>query len=319
MQNTLSQLASVQLGTVTTVNGLSVQPLLDPTNNSVDWLSLDEALAADSASMTEVSEGGSVPELIFDNRGARPVLLLDGEELVGAKQNRVLNASILVAANSRTRIPVSCVEQGRWSWRSRHFSASDRVLYASARRSKLAQVSDSLECEGTFASDQLAIWADIDGKSARMGVHSQTGAAAALYERSAAELGEVVAAFGSVTAQVGAAFFVNGQFAGLELVGCSRLFARLFPKLVRSYALDQLDRHLWAEAAVDVVDVGPHAPSPGLPADFFTRLATASGTMRPSIGLGQDIRIADSTVIGAALVVDQRIAQLSIFPANDRA
>ncbi len=55
-----------------------------------EYLTLDEALAAKTATVTEVSESGSVPELYFQNEGDLPVLLLDGEELVGAKQNRVL-------------------------------------------------------------------------------------------------------------------------------------------------------------------------------------------------------------------------------------
>ena len=43
------------------------------------------------------------------------VLLYDGEELVGAKQNRILNVSVLVGAGAKMPIPVSCVEQGRWA------------------------------------------------------------------------------------------------------------------------------------------------------------------------------------------------------------
>ena len=51
-----------------------------------------------------------MPTLRVINGADRPVLLLDGEELVGAKQNRVLNTSVLVAKGARLDIPVSCVE-----------------------------------------------------------------------------------------------------------------------------------------------------------------------------------------------------------------
>jgi hypothetical protein len=314
MHKTLSQLASLQLATPTTFKGLSIQPLLDLHANPVDWLALDEALADGSALVTEVSEGGSVPELFFDNRGKHPVLLMDGEELVGAKQNRILNASILVGATTRTRIPVSCVEQGRWSWRSRHFNTSDRVLYSSARRGKMAQVSESLAYDGKFAANQGQIWADISLKSARMGVRSPTGAAAALYEQRASDLAAMVGAFKPVDAQLGAAFFIDGRFAGLDLVGCPRLFARLLPKLVRSYALDLLDR--WDAVGSMPVDALDQAPAPTLDAERLSYLATLPGVARPSIGLGMDVRLSDPTLIGAALVVDDRIAQLSVFPAG---
>jgi transposase len=42
----------------------------------------------------EVSEGGSVPDLLVENSGDTRVLFLEGEELVGAKQNRILNTSV---------------------------------------------------------------------------------------------------------------------------------------------------------------------------------------------------------------------------------
>jgi hypothetical protein len=56
--------------------------------------------------------------------GERPVLLLDGEELVGAKQNRVLNLSVLVGPHSRTVIfacpPGRSGGDGRRGHRERH-------------------------------------------------------------------------------------------------------------------------------------------------------------------------------------------------------
>lgn len=77
-----------------------------------DWRTLAEA--GTSVTITELDETGSVPFLTVTNASRHPVLLVDGEELIGAKQNRVLNTSVLVARGSAVRIPVSCVEQGRW-------------------------------------------------------------------------------------------------------------------------------------------------------------------------------------------------------------
>src|SRR5256885_7264429 len=69
------------------------------------------------------------------------VLLYDGEELLGAKQNRILNVTVLVAAQSKTVIPVSCVEEGRWSARSSFFSSARHAAYPELRRRKAEQLS----------------------------------------------------------------------------------------------------------------------------------------------------------------------------------
>jgi len=45
--------------------------------------------------------------------GDLPLLLLDGEQLVGAKQNWIMNMTVLVAAHTAVTIPVSCVERVR--------------------------------------------------------------------------------------------------------------------------------------------------------------------------------------------------------------
>ncbi len=100
----------------------------DARASAADYLMLDEALGSGWARVTEISESGSVPELRFVNNGAQPVFILDGEELVGAKQNRVVNLSLLVPAKSTLTIPVSCVEAGRWHARSRAFTAASDAV-----------------------------------------------------------------------------------------------------------------------------------------------------------------------------------------------
>jgi hypothetical protein len=79
----------------------------------------------------EKGEAGTVPELLVINEADSPVLLLDGEELIGVKQNRTLNTTILLKEHSRTIIPVSCTEAGRWSIVLDRFSHSD--LFATPR------------------------------------------------------------------------------------------------------------------------------------------------------------------------------------------
>src|SRR6185295_3448965 len=131
----------------------------------------------------EISEGGSVPELRFENKGDTSVLLVDGDELHGARQNRILNLTMLVPAHTRLPIPVSCVEQGRWAYTSRHFRSAKRTLFAKARASKMAQVSAALSRTGARSSDQRAVWDHIAAKFERLEAVSGTAAMSDLYDQ----------------------------------------------------------------------------------------------------------------------------------------
>ena len=94
-----------------------------------------------------------MPELKVINRLAQSVLLLDGEELLGAKQNRVLNTTILLKESSETVVPVSCTEHGRWAYASAAFSSSDVIMAHKVRMRKSSSVSRSLEAGAHYQSD----------------------------------------------------------------------------------------------------------------------------------------------------------------------
>lgn len=120
-------MAALEVGPATTFGKLTLFPLLSPESRVPDYLTLEEALEQGCSEVTEVSPAGTVSELLFTNHGDRSVLLLDGEALVGAKQDRVLNLSILAPARKTIRIPVSCVEAGRWSARSQAFKTATNM------------------------------------------------------------------------------------------------------------------------------------------------------------------------------------------------
>src|SRR5438093_9332555 len=171
-------LESIRIGEPVSHGALTVVPLLGPLlgpgSAEPDWLTLTEA--GDQVTIEEIDEGGSVPTLRLHNGAEWPVLLLDGEELVGAKQNRVLNTTVLVAAQTTVTIPVSCVEHGRWSYRSRGFVASEHSLYASLRAKKVARVSESIQRGAGHAGDQAEIWEDLATKATFLHASSATDA-----------------------------------------------------------------------------------------------------------------------------------------------
>ncbi len=105
-----------------THRGITVVPLFPRCNPGAEYTTLASAIGR-GFRVAESSDEGSVPELVVTNPLADLVLLYDGEELIGAKQNRILNLTVLVAAESVTPIPVSCVEAGRWHRRSATFAS----------------------------------------------------------------------------------------------------------------------------------------------------------------------------------------------------
>ena len=124
-----------QLGDPVEHRGIVITPLFPARDPVAAYITLDEALPR-GLSITEISDAGSVPELAVINPLDESVLLYDGEELVGAKQNRILNVSVLVGAGAKLPIPVSCVEQGRWNRSSVDFDSATHISHAHLRRRK---------------------------------------------------------------------------------------------------------------------------------------------------------------------------------------
>lgn len=309
MHAVTATLSGLELGTALQYQNLAVFPLMggpaDPAE--AGYVLLDEALAAGSARVTEVSEGGSVPEVSFANLSDRDVLLMDGEELVGARQNRVLNVTILVAAGKQIRIPVSCVEAGRWAYRSRDFSAAKHKLYMKARALNMERVSDSLREHGTRRSDQGAIWDNIARKMDRMDACSPTVAMEDMYAQKSGDLSGYLDAFTAQPGQRGAVFVINGRVVGAEVFESAAIFSRYFRKLVSSYAMDALD-----------VD----QPLPGPVADaavrrFLDEVERATQEQFPAVGEGTDLRLSGRHLAGGALLVGERVVHLAAFRLED--
>ncbi|MBM3457124.1 MAG: hypothetical protein FJX77_01115 [Armatimonadetes bacterium] len=292
-------LSALSVGPPRRHGGLTMYPLLGGSAGDADYHTLDEALHAGTARVTEVSESGNVPELRFENQGEWAVLLLDGEELIGAKQNRVLNLSILAPAGKHLTIPVSCVEAGRWARTSATFGAASHAQYAEVRAKKAASVSASMR-----STDQHEVWQEISAKAARMAAPSATSAMAAVFAGHSDTLGHFVEALGPVEGQCGALFTIQEQPVGVDLFDYQATLRTLLPKLVRSYALD----------AIDAEQAGQ--PSPGgapNPVRWLESIPEAEATVFPAVGEGEDVRLSGPRLSGGALVARGRVVHLSAF------
>jgi len=303
--NTVAQaLSGLRVGDLITHEGLTVHPLIRESLLNKDYLTLDEALAQNTARVVEVSEGGSVPQLLFRNGGDQAVFLLDGEELVGAKQNRILNITVLAPAAKDTVIPVSCVEAGRWHHSRDDFTSAPRAQYSASRAKKAARVSENLSACREARSDQGEVWDDIDVKMSRLRSSSATSAVEKVFEDNEEKLGQFVERLKCVEGQVGAVFSVKGQLAGMEFFDRADTCRLLMPKIIRSYALD----------AIDPGYHGNENSGVSSPTEVLERVIGSSYTSHKAVGEGEDLRF-DSTpnIAGGALFARDRIVHMCVF------
>ena len=301
-------LDEAKIGRKQSYRNLAVFPLLSGYAATLDYIILDEALTEDLVEVKEKGEEGSVPELEVVNKCPCMVLILDGEELVGAKQNRIVNTTILIQGKSTTVIPVSCVEQGRWAYESPRFSSQERLMTAQLRAMKADQVHRSIRTSADFRSDQGAIWDEISSKALRMEAPSPTMAMSEIYEKERSALADYVDHFRLAEMQVGAVFLINGRVVGLDSFGKPETFARVFKKLVESYALDAID---WSETK------GAGKALRSKVTSFLETAGTATVESRPSVGFGTDCRIESRNLNGFALAHEDQILHLSVFSRSN--
>lgn len=304
MEQIKSFLETVKLARKQTFQNLTVYPLLKADGVAPDYLTVEQALAAESIRITEVSDQGNVPELKLINFGGVCVLIIEGEELVGAKQNRIVNSTFLIPEKSETVLPVSCVEQGRWRHQSEKFQSGGKIMFSTLRREHQQNVRYSLKQSGQFRSNQGQVWENIAGMSSRMKVSSPTDAMADVFESYENKLNNFTESFQLVELQVGAIFAINGKIHGIECFWYHDTFKRFFEKLLKSYALDAIDNTKEAENK---------SVEPAKASRFLAAVANSKAEGHKSIGLGTNIRFESRTVTGASLIEGDRVLHLSAF------
>lgn len=307
--NILEGLGSVEVSGVGQAAGLQVFALRWSTGNGHDYVTLDEALEKQILDVTEVDSGGRVPALKVVNKSERMVFLMAGEELVGGKQNRVLNASMMVPAKGEMPIPVTCVERGRWGYRSQRFSSGATSSHRFLRMMVSKQVSGSYKATGKPSSDQAAVWREVSRKMETMGTQSSSDALHDLFQEYAQKLDTLVGNFSLPEGSSGAAFAINGKIVGADLFDKPSTLRKLWSKLVRSYAADALEDPKEKLAGVESERI-------------IAWLKSASSAQQhwfDSPGVGKDVRIEGQSLVGATLVVDEHPIHLELFREEEPA
>lgn len=286
-----------QAGETVTHRGISVTPLFPMRDPACTYVTLAYAVA-EGFTVTEVDDAGDVGEIVVQNPTDKRVLLYDGEEIAGAKQDRIINISVLVGAGEELAVPVSCIEMGRWERESDAFRPAMRTPATEVRRAKALHLEMAPMERGAA---QSAVWDAVSMKERQHGFASGTSKHGDLIEHERPRLGELSRAFPLQPGQCGMVLAADGQVLCMDAVSRPEVFAGLHQALLTGYMLD----------ALHALDRGP-APE-GAVTEFMGAVAAAHRTPRAAAGLGTDVRLGSQGVVGSALEVDGETIQLTAF------
>lgn len=295
---------SLRVGDPDVAGPLAVYPLFGP-EPELHYVAFAQAVGTGLA-IKELSGGASVNDLLVSNATEHNVLLYEGEEVLGAQQNRTFDVSVLVAPHSRLNVPVSCVEAGRWDG-SRHnedFAPAPQSAYPALRRMKNAQARMRLREGADARADQSEVWQEVDAKRARHGAAAPTGAMHDVFEHRRSSLDDLVGAVRLRPGQCGAVVALGGAINVTDHVSRPDVFGALHGPLVQGYALDAL------EAA--------EAPAPSIDAvnAWIEQALAAPVTERDGLGASRDVRFESPAAEGAALVSGTELVQLTAFASR---
>ncbi len=231
----------IQIGSPLSHQALTVFPLFGPTSETVNYLLSEPAITTGTVTVEEVNEAGSVPNLVVSNQADSLVLFLEGEELRGAKQNRVLNTSVLVAGLTKTTIPVSCVEQGRWRHTSRSFASSYGHSSSKLRHILKKSVSKSAREGRGHGSDQGEVWKEVSRQMDSLGSNSATHAMADTYDAYRNRLTEFQERLQYVEGATGLAVGIGKRIVSVDLFDKPATCRQVWQRLLTGVILDALE------------------------------------------------------------------------------
>lgn len=275
----ITRFPEVRVGDAITHEALTIFPLFAPTESDLEYRLSDEAMRDGSLTVEELNEGGSVPTLLVTNRGDTRVLFLEGEELRGAKQNRVLNTSVLIAAGSKTPIPVSCVEQGRWRYKGKTFDSSDSHSSSKLRHVLKRDAMASLRAGGGHKSDQNAVWREVTRQMTSLGSHSLTAAMSDTYDSHRSRLDEYRQKLGYVAGAAGLAVAVGSKVVAVDVFDKPATCQKVWGRLLSGMIMDALESSQ-SETLAKADDV----------TGLLGQLRQAPWEPAPAVGEGQEYR-----------------------------
>jgi hypothetical protein len=296
----------LRLGSPQTAGRLTLLPVFHH-GPALEYVTFADAQKDGSAEITEVGEAGAVSTLQVTTSSKVPVLMIDGEILIGLKQNRVLNTTILVPAKTTLKVPVACVEAGRWRRATSKASRADYALSPKIRAMQRHSVTLSARASGKFTADQGAVWDEVAGSLGDLGVHSETLAYSDIEKQLRPEIQDRLSQLQPEPGQSGILALIGGEAVAFDLFDRPSTLARMWQGLIGSYI---------AEALVPNPSNGPTDVEAA--AEWIRGAGAGEATRHQAVGLGESVSITGPQHETSALVVDGVAVHIASGPALSR-
>ncbi len=289
----------VQVGDGVAIGGLTVFPLIGGTVDGPPYLTGPEAFAAGLIEVSEL-DPPEVPFLAVTNLADVPILLVEGEMLIGGDQNRTMNVTVLCPPRSMIDVPVSCVEAGRWGSR-RTMSTSSRHAPGSLRSAKTANLEARTTDDSYRRSNQQLVWNEVERQSAAHSVQSETAALDDVQDEVEDRIAGQLDLCSPVAGQVGVVCSVGDRVVGVDLFD-------------RPSTLDKYLRGIISGHALDAPMEAGDPASIGAVEHFLNQVDAAARETGNGVGLGEEILLR-SDVAGIGLAYKDRLVHLAAYPA----
>lgn len=295
-------LPELTVGTGARRGSVTVLPVFATTDLArADYDLGTDAVIAGQLEICELQTGAQVDHLLARNRGPRRVLLVEGDHLIGARQNRMLTSSVLVGASGKVNVPVSCVEQGRWEGPTSRFRADATSGSARLRQIAKLTVTQSLLANGRRAVDQSRIWRQIAQQQASLRVKSATSALSHTYAARAADITEIAGHLQYTPGAIGVALGVGAELVSIDLFDSPVTCERYWRRLVEGAALEGL---------------GAAPRSAGLVSAEVLRLLdelrAADWSRVAPVGDGEELRTSTPSAAASLLILDGRVVHFGV-------
>lgn len=288
----------IELLTPQVHENMAVIPLKTERKYTIDLLTLEKGIELGLVNVKEC-EQSQVNTLIIENKAVTPLILIDGEEVVGGDQNRIVSETIIVAPKSSMKIPVNCTEQGRWAYK-KEFVHSDYIANYNTRRAKEY-------ARRKHHSIQHTVWSSIQDVEEDYAFASPTSALSESYDNLRKNHNEIVKSFEMVEGQNGVLVIVDGEIKGFEVFLNSDIYKQFHEKIIKSYLIDsKLENSMFTVNIEEAESV-------------INRAINSSFELKESIGLEESYEFENESGLGVISTYKSEIVHWSYFKKSDDA